>query len=76
MVEPLDLISAAPIWIRKETGTCTSRKYVTFPPDQLLTLPLVACIDSCTHEYTHQRGKKEVVGGGCRELCNQVISLL
>lgn len=47
-VEPLHLISAAPIWIREEDRPCTTRKYVTCPPDQLSTLPLVACIHRCT----------------------------
>lgn len=70
MVERLDLISAAPIWISKETGARTTRQYVTFLPDQLLTSPSVACRNWCTHQCTHEGGL------GAVQLYNQVISLL
>lgn len=58
VAEPLDLISAAPKWIRKETGAHTSRNYVTFPPDRLLTLSPRWRAHGSTHEYTRQKGGK------------------
>lgn len=80
VAELLDLISAAPIWIRKETGTRATGKYVTFPPDQLLTLPSVACTQ--IHTWVHTPEGRNRKGGVCvcvcreglaRQLCNQVI---